>query len=54
MKFKVRKASDWGYKSEVEINNLDELIEFTKNNENRIVLDTDDEFMIVIYDDYLE
>ena len=53
MKFKVSKASDWDYKSEIEINTLDELIEFTKANGGSVVIDTEYN-MITIYDGYLE
>jgi hypothetical protein len=53
MKFKLTKASDWNYESEVEINTLEELVNFTKENGNRVVLDTDDS-EITIYDNYLE
>jgi hypothetical protein len=50
MKFKIRKASDWKYKSELEINTLEELINFVEEN-GEIILDEDE---IMIYDDYIE
>jgi len=50
MKFKIDKASDWSYKGEVEINTLEELIDFVKK-EGDIVFT---EESITIYDDYLK
>ena len=61
MKFILTKASDRKYKDEIEINSIDELINFVKRKWNIIIeqnyIDRDtpkDEFMITIYDDYVE
>ena len=49
MKFQVTKASDWDYKEEVEINTLEELVDFSKK--DGIILEGNH---IKIYDDYVE
>ena len=60
MKFEVRKASDWDYKKTVEINTLEELIDFAIKNKSGLIVnpkypDSDDGLnMITIYDDYIE
>lgn len=66
MKFKLKKASDWGFEDNIEINTLDQLLQFIENayekykNEHfgqidGIVLSKEgDEWQIQIYDDYLE
>lgn len=51
MKFAIRKASDWNYEDELEINSLEELIKFINNNGGKIILK---EERITIYDDYVE
>lgn len=33
MIFKLRKASDWGFESNIEINTLEELLQFVENEE---------------------
>jgi len=50
MKFILKKTSDWDYKSEIEINTLEELMNFISKNGN-IVLNKES---IEIYDDYRE
>ncbi len=50
MKFKLTKASDWDFDCEIEINTLEELITFIKE-EGSIILYED---MIMIYDSYVE
>ena len=61
MKFILTKASDRKYKDEIEINSIDELINFVKKEWAIIIereyIDRDtpkDEFMITIYDYYVE
>ena len=51
-KFKVNKTSDWDYKVEVEINTIDELINFIKESGSKIVVYEDN--TIEIYDTYRE
>lgn len=60
MKFIVTKASKTNYKKEIELNTLEELINFIKKEWAIIVqqeyIDRDtpkDEFSIIIYDDYI-
>ena len=52
MKFKVTKSSDYTYESTIEINTLEELIEFQKTCECEIILIDENE--IEIYDDFRE
>lgn len=52
MKFKVTKSSDYTYESTIEINTLEELIEFQKTCGCKIILIDENE--IEIYDDFLE
>lgn len=68
MKFNVEKASDWSYKGVVEINTLDELMNWVQNitehptNKNwfpSVIIHLPDNRMyyentLIIYDDYLE
>ena len=70
MKFKIEKASDWGYEDYKEINTLEELLEFTKtcHKGQSVILEWHDESertkhspenkelipVITIYDDYVE
>lgn len=61
MKFIVTKASNLNYKKEIELNTVEELIDFIKKEWAIIVqqeyIDRDtpkDEFSITIYDDYIE
>jgi len=61
MKFILAKASNRCYKDEIEINSIDELINFVKK-EWPIILEQEyidrdtpkNEFTITIYDDYIE
>ena len=53
MVFKVDKASDWKYESTIEINTLEDLINFAKEVGSELVFNAD-EMQITIYDDYLE
>jgi len=61
MKFRVEKASDYNYESEIEISDFNELIEFI-NTEGKgcVVIDLTVEDRIIseptitIYDDYIE
>ena len=53
MKFIVEKASDWDYKSEVEIETLDELEKFIENCGYEIVIN-EGFTRITIYDAYIE
>lgn len=52
MKFKVTKSSDYTYESTIEINTLEELIEFQKTCGCEIILIDENE--IEIYDDFRE
>lgn len=52
MKFKVTKSSDYTYESAIEINTLEELIEFQKTCGCEIILIDENE--IEIYDDFRE
>lgn len=52
MKFKVTKSSDYTYESTIEINTLEELIEFQKTCGCEIILINENE--IEIYDDFRE
>lgn len=52
MKFKVTKSSDYTYESTIEINTLEELIEFQKTCRCEIILIDENE--IEIYDDFRE
>ena len=56
MKFKVERASDWDYEKEVEINTIEDLIQFSKDCEKNIVLmgASKDMPILLIYDDYIE
>jgi len=60
MKFTVRKASDDYYVREVEINSIDQLIEFRKHVGHDLILhrsyadDAETEWELTIYDDYVE
>ncbi len=56
MKIRVEKASDWDYESEVEINTIEELIQFSKDCDSRLILSgcTYDNPTIIIYDYYVE
>lgn len=56
MKFKVERTSNWGSPKEVEINTLNELIEFYKHNDKTplIISFDEDGGEIEIYDDYRE
>ena len=53
MKFKVYKASNLSHTCDMEVNTLEELINFTKENGDSIILNTKDN-IITIYDDYME
>jgi len=56
MKFKLTKASDWNFETEIEINTLDDLLKLLET-EGKLVLgnfDDDCKYSIIIYDDYLE
>ena len=56
MKFTVDKASDWKYESIVEINTLEEMLEFISKN-GCIIVDYNKDLNIqdiTIYDDYRE
>lgn len=52
VKFKVEKTSNWGYQAEVEINTIEELIKFIKDNGSKIIICEDN--TIEIYDTYRE
>ncbi len=68
MKFNVTRTSDWGYREQIEINSLEELISFIKEHGECIVnvpiapigIETTDSFKkslipsIEIYDDWRE
>jgi hypothetical protein len=61
MKFIVLKASDYEYREEMEINNLEELMEFMNSIEYSIIVGKDYdhitdkiENILTIYDDYVE
>lgn len=54
MKFKVTKSSDYTYESAIEINTLEELIEFQKTCGCEIILIDENENEIEIYDDFRE
>lgn len=54
MKFKLTKTSDWT-ETEIEIETLQELIDFIKANKNKVVIMTrDDTIELEIYDGYRE
>lgn len=53
MKFSLRKASDFDYRKEVEINSLGALEAIQKFFGERLIIDFDKQ-MIVIYDDFME
>lgn len=50
MEFILEKASDWNFSDKIEINNLEQLMNFIKENGD-IVIDNN---RIIIYDYYLE
>lgn len=61
MKFIVLKASDYEYRKEMEINSLEELMEFMNSVENSVIVGKDYDHItdelentLIIYDDYLE
>ena len=61
MKFIVLKASDYEYRKEMKINNLEELMEFMDSVENSVIVGKDYDHItdelentLTIYDDYLE
>ena len=60
MKFKVDRASDYNYKESVEINTLEELMEFVNKNGSIVIWGDkekgayNDHSDITIYDGYLE
>lgn len=70
MIFKLKKASDWSFKGNVEINTLDELLNFVENEYNKyengetdsnfghmegvVLSKEEDGWQIELYDDYLE
>jgi hypothetical protein len=61
MKFIVLKASDYEYRKEVEINSLEELMEFMNSTKYSIIIEKDYDHItdklentLTIYDDYLE
>jgi hypothetical protein len=59
MKFFVTKTSTWNYKKHIEINSLEELMDFVKDNGGEVVLSepypcSDNLPSIEIYDDYRE
>ena len=61
MKFIVLKASDYEYRKEMEINSLEELMEFMDSVENSVIVGKDYDHItdelentLTIYDDYLE
>ena len=51
MKFRLEKASDWGFEKEVEINTLEELMALVEEYGEDLVINKE---RIIIYDDYLE
>ena len=63
MKFKIKKASDWKFEEEIEINTLEDLITLQNKYTNResdyiqdnpsLVVDFNEK-EIIIYDNYLE
>ena len=58
MKFFVTKTSDWNYKEHIEINTLEELMDFVKDNDSVVLSKphpcSDNLPSIEIYDDYRE
>jgi hypothetical protein len=54
VKFKIRKTSDWDFRSEVELSTLEELVEWCNKNGYEIILNTADELELEIYDGYRE
>ena len=56
MNFKLSKSSDWDSIGDVEINTLEELLEFTRKSEHDVIIGTygGEEWYLEIYDDYRE
>jgi hypothetical protein len=62
MKFIIKKASDWDYIEEIEINTLEELLKFYKVNGEIVIRDNvymldkypDAKTILQIYDAYIE
>lgn len=54
MKFIGRRASTYGNDFEIKINSLKELINFIDENGSIIIEKCDDEYELIIYDDYIE
>lgn len=59
MRFKHKKASNWQFKEDIEINTLEELLKFTNDRECSIILNhykdsTEDYWEICDYDDCVD
>jgi nanoRNase/pAp phosphatase (c-di-AMP/oligoRNAs hydrolase) len=59
VKVSVSKASEWDYKETIELETLQDFLNFVKNLEevNRVIVSydkEDDSFSIMIYDEYVE
>lgn len=59
MKFKHKKASNWQFKEDIEINTIEELLEFMENRKCAIVLNhyrdiDEDYYEICDYDDCMD
>ena len=51
MKFKLSKASDWGFEDSIDVSTLEDLLDIIAKYECSLVLNEDS---IILYDDYLE
>ena len=57
MVFTVSKASNWEYRDEVNIDTLEELIDFINKNDNVVIYkpyDAGDKYSLLIYDSEIE
>ena len=63
MEFNLTKASDWEFKKEIEINTLEELLEFHQKVKNNLIIEETygfkgetpkNKYTIMIYDSYIE